>query len=168
MIFALFAATLAWSGASQDVVRPSTPEEAAAVVAAFVPNVPPTEGDWRVLDASPTSTMAMDVAHIGEQGSLRTVWIAYAGRFTGGPPGAYALSRLELDCAAGTARPVWFTIRAASGAHLYGFTPSEGFMAYEAGSGGALIAARACREAVLDGPGYATHQAFAAAIADAS
>ena len=168
MIFALFAATLAWSGASQDVVRLATPEEAAAAVAAYAPNVPPAAGDWRVLDATPASTMAMDVAHIGEQGSLRTVWIAYAGRFTGGPPGAYALSRLELDCAAGTARPLWFTIRAASGAHLYGFKPSDGFMAYEAGSGGALIAATACNDTVPDGPGFATHQAFAAAIADAS
>tara|TARA_R110002051_G_C8495319_1_gene463861 strand:- start:110 stop:616 length:507 start_codon:yes stop_codon:yes gene_type:complete len=164
MIVALIAASLTWSDQPQAVVRPGAPEDSAAAVAALAPNIPPAGGDWRVLQSTSEGATAIDVANIDEQGSLRTVWIAVAGWAPAGPPGSYALSRLELDCAAGTARPLWFAIRAPGGDLIYGFQPSGEPEAYDANSGGASIAATACHGEVLDGPGFPTHQAFAASV----
>ncbi|MGZ9100074.1 MAG: hypothetical protein ACXW3O_10250 [Brevundimonas sp.] len=167
MIAVMFAAALASSGPAQDAVRLSTPEEAAAAAAAYAPNIPPSDGDWRVIWTTPNGATALDVAHIEVEGSKRTVWIATDGAPIRNLPGSYALTRLELDCAAGVARPRWFAVRAASGANIYGFKPSEDFRAWEANSGGAMLAAAACDDAVLAGPGFPTHQAFAAAAPDA-
>jgi hypothetical protein len=165
---AILAAALIWLAPGQDLIRQGTPEEAAAARAAFAPNIAPSGGDWRIISRTSDSAVAMDVAHIGEQGSMRTIWIARAGGRSTPMPGAYALMRLELDCTSGVARPRWFAIHSASGATALGFESPDDFETYEDNSGAARIAATACSGEIIDGPGFPTHQAFAASIHGAS
>ena len=168
MIGLALAAALAWQDPPQNAIRPLTPEESAEFVAEIAARGPPETGDWRAVWRDAESGGALDVANVVREGSLRTVWIARAEPSHDGPAGAYGLMKIDFDCDRALARPRWFAIHAASGANLVGFAPEEDFEPYSAESGGAAIAAVICDDQPLAGPGFPTHQAFAASITGVS
>lgn len=162
-MFGLFAAAATFVATAGQIVgpvtvRPSTPEELA-----WIASLSPAEtGDWRLVSDTPGSAVGIDVANIERQGANRVVWLARTAANADALL-AYSLMKLELDCSAGRARPLWFEALTASGATVAGFRPEDGFLPYEAASGGARFAAVACDGESLPGPGLPTHQAFAAA-----
>ena len=159
----ILVAALALSAATQDLVRPATPEEAAEHKAAIARLALPGEGDWRVVWRNPGRAIAVDVAHVQSQGSMRTVWVALPGAVSPVPPETYALTKLELDCASGEGRPLWYGFQSLAGPVLAGSSLDEVSSPLEPGAAPARVAAAVCADQPLEGPGFPTHQAFAAA-----
>ncbi|GAA0653323.1 surface-adhesin E family protein [Brevundimonas lenta] len=158
MIGLLFAVALAAQDAPPLItVRPVAPEERIN---------PPAQGDWRTIWDAEDSTAGIDVASVTREGPVRKVWVARISEPLPDMPGSYSLVRMELDCDKALARPLWFAMHAASGAGIAGFVPAEAPAPYGPGSGGAAIAAMVCTDRPFVGPGFPTHQAFAASVTE--
>lgn len=129
---------------------------------------PPETGDWRVFSREGGSGAAMDVASIVREGSLRSVWIVRVEASQDDPPGGYGVAHVELDCDRAAARVAWFGVHDASGAAMMARPLGETLEPYTADGGAAAIAAIVCDGQPPAGPGFPTHQGFAASITRAS
>jgi len=149
---------------SEPVVRltETTPAERAELRARTEPS---DEGEWRALSNLVNPAVALDITHVEREGDLRTFWIARTGGMDEITPGAYMVVRMQIDCEARSARPLWMAVRAPSGTNIFGQAAHDEFVSYEGQSGGAGIAAVVCEGVTPTGLSFATHQAFAAAVA---